>query len=134
MSQPDELDEQAEQEWQARVAQKRLALSASVEEALQDKSIEIEEESDEDEDEHVVSPSKGSSGKTLIPPRLSLQSKQLPAVQSQPTSRSTKLLPALHIDREQESPSSDNAPGFTRLTQHLTSFDGIVPSTSTTNS
>jgi len=54
MSPFDELDEQAQQEWQARVAQKRLALSASVEETLQDSFFAIEEEFDEEEEEEQM--------------------------------------------------------------------------------
>ncbi|GAC1381285.1 MAG: hypothetical protein NVS4B7_02300 [Ktedonobacteraceae bacterium] len=92
----DEIDQQTPQEWQNRVAQKRLALSASVEEALQDTSIEIEEELDEAE----VSPSRGTNATMLIPPRLTLQSKQLSAVQPQTSSSATKCLPVTSVDKE----------------------------------
>ena len=77
----EESDEQKAQQWQSRVAQKRLDLSASVEEALGDSSsLEDGEWSDEDENPGQVSSSQGTA---LIPPRLSLQSKPLPIVRSQ---------------------------------------------------
>lgn len=77
----EESDEQKAQQWQSRVAQRRLDLSASVEEALGDNSsLEEEEWSEEDENPRQVSSSQGTA---LIPPRLSLQSKQLPVVRSQ---------------------------------------------------
>jgi hypothetical protein len=77
----EESDEQKSQQWQSRVAQKRLDLSASVEETLGDSSsLEDEEWSEEDENPRQVSSSQGTA---LIPPRLSLQSKPLPIVRSQ---------------------------------------------------
>lgn len=79
----EESDEQKAQQWQSRVAQRRLDLSASVEEALGDSSsLEEEDWSDEDENPRQVSSSHGTA---LIPPRLSLQSKPLPVVRSQAT-------------------------------------------------
>jgi hypothetical protein len=75
MSRPDDIDEKKQQQWQSRVAQERLDLSASVEEALVDASA--NEDMDEDELENDVPLLKST---TLIPPRLSLQSKPLPAV------------------------------------------------------
>jgi len=77
----DDIDEKEQQQWQARVARERFDLSASVEEALTDVSAQEDPESDEVEDNVPIIKSTA-----LIPPRLSLQSKQLPAV-----SRSVKV-------------------------------------------
>ena len=68
-------DEKKQQQWQSRVARERLDLSASVEEALTEVSAQEDAESDEIEDDVPV-----IRKTTLIPPRLSLQSKQMPAV------------------------------------------------------
>src|SRR5438067_1087871 len=95
MSRFDELEEQVQQEWQARVSQKRLALSVSVEETLQDRSFAIEEEFDEgEEEEQKAASAKDSHNTTLIPPRLSLQSRQLPVIHSQARFGAPKLLSA----------------------------------------
>jgi hypothetical protein len=75
MSRPDDIDEKKQQQWQSRVAQERLDLSASVEEALVDASA--NEDVDADELENDVPLLKSTP---LIPPRLSLQSKPLPVV------------------------------------------------------
>jgi len=77
MSRPDDIDEKKQQQWQSRVAQERLDLSASVEEALVDASANEDVDVDADELENDVSLLKSTP---LIPPRLSLQSKPLPAV------------------------------------------------------
>jgi len=68
-------DEKKQQQWQSRVARERLDLSASVEEALTEVSAQEDAESDEIEDDVPF-----IRKTTLIPPRLSLQSKQMPAV------------------------------------------------------
>jgi len=47
MARFNELDEQAQQQWDTRIAQKRLALSASVEETLKDTSEQEDQEPDE---------------------------------------------------------------------------------------
>ncbi len=63
--------------WSNRIERKRLELSASVEESLADAAIQEEEWSDDFEDDDDSARAKETS---LIPPRLSLQSKQLPAL------------------------------------------------------
>jgi hypothetical protein len=82
----DDSDEKKRQQWKSRVARERLDLSASVEEALSDGStlreLEAEEFDDfEPEAEEAV----------LIPPRLSLQSKPLPAIRALPKVRTDHL-------------------------------------------
>lgn len=70
---------QTKHQWQSRFAKERLNLSASVEEALAEPSIQ-EELLAEESDDAGESSSKPHST-TIIPPKLSLQSKSIPAVQ-----------------------------------------------------
>lgn len=78
MAWPGKLDEQAQQEWDARFAKKREELSKSVEETLTDGTLAEELLTDEvdESDEHV----QGKNNSLVIPPRLSLQSKPIPVV------------------------------------------------------
>src|SRR2546421_2917284 len=75
MNRPDDMKGKKQQQWQERIAQERLNLSASVEEALVDTST--NEDIDADELENAVPFLENTP---LIAPRLSLQSKQLPAI------------------------------------------------------
>jgi hypothetical protein len=76
MTQFDEYANRAPEQWHSLAARKRLDLSASVEEAMRDTSLQEEQESDE-----MDNPSQHLSRSTgLVPPRLSLQSKQVPAI------------------------------------------------------
>src|SRR5947209_18110364 len=72
-------EKQAPQHWYTRLARERLDLSASVEETLADASSQEDQWSDEDEYSSSVHTSRKM---TLIPPRFSLQSRMLPAVQA----------------------------------------------------
>ncbi|HEU0003671.1 MAG TPA: hypothetical protein VFQ36_22375 [Ktedonobacteraceae bacterium] len=72
-----ERDEQGQQRWRERFAKERRGLSASVDEALADPHLK-EDFDDEPGDEFESMPQ--ASRKMLIAPRLSLQSKQMPAV------------------------------------------------------
>ncbi len=78
----DELDEQAQQEWDSRFAKKREELSKSVEETLVDGTLAEELLTDElyESDEHV----QGTNKSLVVPPRLSLQSKPIPVVRVEP--------------------------------------------------
>ncbi len=82
----DDNDEKKRQQWQSRVARERLDLSASVEEALIDETV--REDLEEEEFDDFVPDAKKA---TLIPPRLSLQSKPLPAVHTLPKARTDQL-------------------------------------------
>src|ERR1700676_327748 len=93
----EEPDEQQAQQWQSRIAQKRLDISASVEEALGDSSLSPEEEEWVGEAKNTASVSQGAP---FIPPRLSLQSKPMPVVQPQPTVE--PVTPPIVADRERE--------------------------------
>lgn len=77
MARFEELDEQAQKQWIARITREREYLSASVEEALQQPVV--DDEQWEEEAENVEAPVANRA--TLIPPLLSLQSKPMPAVQ-----------------------------------------------------
>ncbi len=103
----DELDEQKQQEWQARIAQKRLDLSRSVEETLVDTSL-LDDWSDEagrlDSSPGTsrvggVVTKVNSKNTTIILPRLTLQSKPMPIVHAdvpaQPREASSPPLPAV---------------------------------------
>jgi len=73
----DERDEQDQQRWHARFAKERQGLSVSVTETLAEPNLQ------EDFDEELYDESESApqaSQKLLIAPRLSLQSKQMPAV------------------------------------------------------
>lgn len=78
-----EQDEQSQQRWHARFAQGRLGLSASVGDTLADPALE-EVFDDEDELDDAPAPEPQTPHKMLIPPRLSLQSKQMPALRIVP--------------------------------------------------
>ena len=68
-------DEAVQNEWQVRSAKKRDELSRSIEETLADGVLGEEPFADEMEE-----PFQSSKNSMIIPPKLSLQSKQMPAV------------------------------------------------------
>lgn len=106
----DDIDEKKQQQWQSRVARGRLDLSASVEEALTEVSTQEEPESDESEDNISV-----IRKTALIPPRLSLQSKQMPAVSRSVKAR-TDQLPLATAGAAMHHPTK--APGSVRSKQY----------------
>lgn len=71
-------DEAVQNEWQVRSAKKRDELSRSIEETLVDGALGEEPFADELEE-----PFQSSNNYMIIPPKLSLQSKQMPAVHIQ---------------------------------------------------
>lgn len=75
-------DKQAKQQWLARFAKERLNLSASVEEALADPSVEEDLLPDEPDTrpDTTGEPISDSHSMAVIPPKLSLQSRPMPAV------------------------------------------------------
>jgi hypothetical protein len=76
MARFEELDEQAQQQWLARIARERENLSASVQEAMQQPSVDDDQFEEEEEDAEPVV----VKGSMLVPPRLSLQSRPMPIV------------------------------------------------------
>ena len=79
MARPQDTDKQTKQRWQSRFAKERLNLSASVEEALVEPAI--QEDLLSEEQENAGEPASQPHGTPIIPPKLSLQSKSMPAVQ-----------------------------------------------------
>lgn len=78
-----EREKEKTQRWQERFARGRAGLSASVDEALADPVLQTAVDDEEDEANALVESEKDraiASNSLLIPPRLSLQSKQLPSV------------------------------------------------------
>jgi hypothetical protein len=86
----DSNEKKKRQLWKSRVARERLDFSASVEEALNDGSVQDELDADELDDARAQAPA--GEGNMLIPPRLSLQSKPMPAVHAL-TKASTGYVP-----------------------------------------
>jgi hypothetical protein len=80
MAWPEDLDEQMRRRWLSRLAQERLDLSASVEAALGETALQADQfpEALGTTPGTVQAPQK----KVIIPPRLSLQSRLMPAVNS----------------------------------------------------
>ncbi|HVB23209.1 MAG TPA: hypothetical protein VNG51_14805 [Ktedonobacteraceae bacterium] len=90
MARFEELDEQSQKQWLARIVREREHLSASVEEALQQPFV--DDEQWEEEAENVEPPAVNHA--TLVPPLLSLQSKSMPTVRSR-TPLPEELSPSL---------------------------------------
>lgn len=86
MALPEDLDEQMRRRWLSRLAQERLDLSASVEATLGETSLQEGQIPDAIE---AAPGSVQSQKKVIIPPRLSLQSRSLSAVN--PNSRALTL-------------------------------------------
>ena len=82
MAWPGELDQQARQGWRSLFAKKRADLSFSVQETLADGIL--EENLVSDESGELEEGVQGNSSSMVIPPRLSLQSKQIPVVGVEP--------------------------------------------------
>ncbi len=117
MNSGEERKEQNKQAWRANIEQERLDLSASVEAALMDDGVQIQPWQDELEEQHDGQPV--TSGTGIIPPRLSLQSRALPAVQPQRaiTTTSHQAFSA-PIEEEAEQKSAGM---LTRLARRFTS-------------
>ena len=78
MAWPQDTDKQTKQQWQSRFAKGRLNLSASVEEALAEP---LQEDLLSEEADNAGETASRPHSATIIPPKLSLQSKPMPAVQ-----------------------------------------------------
>lgn len=140
----DERDEQDQQRWRARFAKERRGLSDSVNEALADPRLQ-----DDFDDELSDRPeaTATASQKMLIAPRLSLQSKQLPAVHIVPDTlvrpQSVAPLPETnHVEVQPAAPKKKRLAGRAtkvrlqavpkterRSAKKMTSSPGIVDST-----
>ncbi|GAC1567494.1 MAG: hypothetical protein NVS3B14_13710 [Ktedonobacteraceae bacterium] len=100
----DEQDEQEQRRWRARFEKGRLGLSASVGETLANPGL-VETFDDEWDEESESEPPKPRA--VLIPPRLSLQSKQVPALRVGPD----KLVRPIVVDASPETNSVEAMPG-----------------------
>jgi hypothetical protein len=97
MNQFDGYDNQVSEQWHSLAARKRLDLSASVEEAMKDVSLQDEPEENDENDSSSSHPLQGVG---LIPPRLSLQTKPLSALRSDMTAEAPRSSPVeLHANR-----------------------------------
>src|SRR5438552_2311561 len=124
MNSGEERKEQNKQAWRAHLEQERLDLSASVEAALMDDGVRVQQWQDELEEQDDAQPV--TSGTGIIPPRLSLQSRALSAVQPQRTVTTTShqaLSASVEEEVEQKSVGM-----LTRLAQRFTSsFTAVHP-------
>lgn len=131
MSLPEEQSEQAQRRWLSRFSKERLDLSASVEDALR-----LSNELQWEEEEEVESSRQSERERTLIPPRLSLQSKQVPSVRIEGDALSASEMQPEHTARSNEDfKSSADIPRanlLSRMAQRLTSslsiFGPVAPS------
>jgi len=126
----EERSERNQQTWHSRLERERQDLSASVEAALVDNSVLEQQWQDESDEQERPRPTTG--GTTLVPPRLSLQSKMLPAVRSggfiEAATNSHSAVPS-NSAVEQKSPPQ-NTGMLARLAQRFTSsFAAIGGST-----
>ena len=126
--------QQSQDQWQHRLEQERRNISVSVEEAM---TIQPDEEWNEGEEGHGSGEMQSElqpSGKNtaLIPPRLSLQSKMLPAVRSESfvqsaTAAHAAFQQAEAREKQQTKKSTSSQTNiFTRLAQRLTSSFAAV--------
>jgi hypothetical protein len=131
MSLREERNEQNNQAWRAHFERERLDLSASVEAALMDDGRVVAQQWDEElAEQDDAQPVTGGTG--LVPPRLSLQSKMLPAIQ--PEGAVTPITDAYratssHVveEAEQQSmPSSQPSGMLARLARRFTSSFTVV--------
>lgn len=132
----EERSEQNQQKWGSRIARERQDLSASVEEALADTDVQAQQWSDDEQS----FPGATTSGTPLVPPRLSLQSRAMPAVQpaglmNATTSEHSALLPGNSgvVEQRPAAPGEGRTQStsmLTRLAQRFTSsFAAIGGST-----
>lgn len=106
--------EPKQKKWSNRVERERQELSASVEESLADGALQEEEWLDEDDEDGVVH----AEASSVIPPRLSLQSRQLPAlrlaipgiVEGTTVPTPVKMEPASTLLHSAEAAPSEKAP------------------------
>ncbi len=108
-------EQDMQEHWRNRVARERRNISKSVEETLADASSQEELTDDIYENE----PSDGNT--SLVPPRLSLQSKALPSVRSETFVQSVTAELAAQKETEEERQKSQNPGILARFAQHVTS-------------
>lgn len=120
MLDPVEREGQAQERWWSRFARGRKNLSDSIDETMTE-PIELEEEDESREESEVAA--EDSKNALLIPPRLSLQSRQLPAMPIEPervvkpVARHT--LPDLPADTKEPSTEKRQRTGARMTKVHL---------------
>lgn len=118
----DDRGEQTQLEWRSRLARERLDLSASVEETLEESASQSWQE--DEWDSAMYTAQHTTHGAALIPPRLSLQSKAMPAVHAggfiETASSMYPALPA-NAEGERKPAVTQNPNRLMRLAQRLTS-------------
>lgn len=131
----EERSEQKQRKWLSRLARERQDLSASVEAALLDTASQEQRGQDEvGEQESSVQPAQGT---TLIPPRLSLQSRLMTAIQpgsfieAATRSHSATTPAKMEEEAKESSPSASvqNANVLTRFAQRITTSLAALGST-----
>lgn len=118
--QEERRDDQTRKKWLSHLEQERLGLSASVEATLIDKASEAQWTEEDQED-----PTDPSRDGVLIPPRLSLQSKLMPAVHPgsfvESATKSHPVVTPRPQTEEKPAPAAQNSGMFARFAQRLTS-------------
>ncbi len=118
--QEERRDDQTRQKWLSHLERERLGLSASVEATLIDKASEAQWTEEDQEDR--ADPSRDG---VLIPPRLSLQSKLMPAVHPgsfvEAATKSHPVVTPRPQTEEKPAPAAQNSGMFARFAQRLTS-------------
>jgi len=119
----DDSGTQTQPEWRSRLARERQDLSASVEETLEEHASQAWQE--DEQDSAMYTAQHAAHGAPLIPPRLSLQSKAMPAVHSGSfIAMASSMYPALPANTEVErkpAAATQNPNILARLAQRLTS-------------
>ncbi|MBO0777481.1 MAG: hypothetical protein J2P37_01525 [Ktedonobacteraceae bacterium] len=119
MALPEEHNEQDQSLWHSRFARERQDFSASVEATMHD---EQDQEEDEAREEHAT-----AQGKSLIPPRLSLQSRPMPVIRlDDPDDRSTRKLKVPETVELPATPSQQTRGFLARFARRLTSSLAIL--------
>jgi hypothetical protein len=129
----EERNEQNSQAWRAHFERERLDLSASVEAALMDDGRVVVQQWDEElAEQDDAQPITGGTG--LVPPRLSLQSKILPAIRPEravmPITDAYRATSSHVVEEaeQQSMPSSQPAGMLARLARRFTSsFAAVKP-------
>jgi hypothetical protein len=120
MALQEEPSEQPQNGWFARYSQERRDLSASVEDAL---AVSSEQQWDEEDEEEVGSWKRSKHKGSLIPPRLSLRSKQMPTIHSGGFVESVaEMQPEVNTsDKTAQSPAdTQRASLWTRVARRIT--------------
>jgi hypothetical protein len=124
----EERNEPNKRAWRAHLEQERLDLSASVEAALVNDGAQAQDWQDELDEQDDVSPITG--GTSIVPPRITLQSRMLPAVQPQQygmvTTTSQQAISSSPSEEEEADPRSVGM--LARLARRFTaSFSAVHP-------